>query len=236
MKSYPLFLILVLLISNPVKGQDVLAINRSLQDFTSKMRFISSNTGPGSLSAGNASIEGSEYFDEEFVKGDMLTQNSELFSGIPMRYNAYFENMEIRLPDSMVYTMSDPGLIFQVRLKKDVMIFTHYISPLGEKDGFLYVLYEGKCSLYRRNYKVFREKIPSNGILSEVPAKLVDKPKEYYIRSKDKTPTVILSKKDLLLILNDHPSEVEDFLKKEKVKLNKDEDLIKLLTYYDSLK
>jgi hypothetical protein len=223
------------LLSAPAIGQDDLAINRSLQDFASKMRFSNYNTGTGNSSAGRASIEGSEYFDENFVKGDLFTQNSERFSGIPMRYNAYDDNIEVKLPDSLIYNLSDPGLIFQVKLNKDIMIYTHYLSPFGERGGFLFVLYDGNCSLYRRNYKVFREKVPSNGIINEVPAKIADKPKEYYVRIKDKLPSIILSKKDLLLLLNDHADKVQDFFKKEKVKWNNEGDLIKVINFYDSL-
>jgi hypothetical protein len=234
-RIFPLFFLGVVSLSNPAKAQDKLVINRSLQDFASKMRFVSNSPGSGNSSFQNNSIEGSEYLNENFVKGDLLTQNSESFTDIPMRYNAYSDNMEVKLPDSMIYCLSDPGLIFQVKMRKDVMIYTHYVSPMGERDGFLFVLYEGKCSLYRRNYKVFNEKIPSNGILNEVPAKIADKPKEYYIRLNDTPPVIILSKKDLLLVLRDHSDELEKYLKKEKIRLNQEEDLIKVITYYDSL-
>jgi hypothetical protein len=234
-RNLSLFFTWTFFLTAPVMGQDDLAINRSLQDFASRMRFSNNNAGIGNASASNSSVEGSEYLDNNFVKGDLITQNSELFSGIPMRYNAYYENFEVKLPDSMIYSLSDPGLIFQVRFQKETMIYTRYVSPLGEREGFLFVLYEGKCALYRRNYKVFKERIPSNGILNEVPAKLVDKPKEFYIRTKEGPPAVIPSKKELLFFLGDHSDEMEKYIKKEKTKLNNGEDLIRLLTYYDSL-
>jgi hypothetical protein len=35
--------------------------------------------------------------------------------------------------------------------------------------------------------------------------------------------------------MNSHSSEIDVFLKREKIKVNREEDLIKVLTYFDSL-
>ena len=232
------FLLFVCILPQGIQGQhtyDNIYINRTLQDFASEMRFVGASGDPHGIGGSNAKIEGSEYLDENFVNGEIFTMNSEHFSDIPMRYNSYYDNIEVKLPDGQIYGLTDPKLIFQVRMNKDFMIHTRYVSTFGEKDGFLFVLHEGKCSLYRRNYKIFKEKVPSNGLISEVPAKIVDKPKEYYIRLKDNLPTVIITKKDLLLFLHDHSAELEEFFKKERVKLNTDEDMIRVVTFYNSL-
>lgn len=206
-------------------------INRSLQDFASKMQLYGTPAG----TPGYSKVEGSEFMDDNFEKGDIFTVNSEHFSEIPMRYNAYYDNVEVQLPNGTIYKISDPKLIFQIRIKENYMVYTSFMSPDGEKEGYLSLLYEGKSALYRRNSKIFRERVPSNGILNEVPAKIVDVPKEYYVRSKEKNPRFINSKKDLLLLYPDHSSQLETFFKKEKLKTNNDEDLIKAVTYCDSL-
>jgi len=58
---------------------------------------------------------------------------------------------------------------------------------------------------------------------------------EYYIRTKDGTTSFCNSKKDLLSTMSSAVSEIEDYLKKEKIRLNREDDLIKVVSYYDSL-
>jgi len=45
-----------------------------------------------------------------------------------------------------------------------------------------------KNLLYRRDYKVFMEGKPSNGIVNEIPAKIVERPQEYYIDTGNGLP------------------------------------------------
>jgi len=224
-----LFLMIFLLFESGY-SQDAERINRSLQDFASQMRFGSSK--PSEL---NIKVGGSEFLDENFVNGEILTLKSEHFTGIPMRYNAYLDNIEVKLPDSLIYNLSDPGLIFQIRLKNQVLVYSHYISPLGDRSGFLFVLHDGRHSLYRRNYKVFKERVPSNGIINEVPARIVDKPSEYYVKSKDGLIRLFNSKKDLLDLLGEHIGDMEDFIRKNRIRLNHEDDMIKVMAYYNSL-
>ena len=234
-KHLSFLFILPLMVTFPLLGQDATVINRTLQDFVSKMRFGGNEQVRDNTGRNNSTVEGSEYLDDKFVEGDLITQNSERYSGVPIRYNAYNDNIEVKLPDGKIYLVADKQIISQVKFNDNILIYTKYLSTQGEKRGFLFVLYAGECLLYRRNWKEFKAGIPSNGIVSEIPSRIVDKPEEFYIRIKEKLPMIINSKKDLLWLLQDHSAEIEDFLKKENVKINDDHDLIKVLSYYDSL-
>jgi hypothetical protein len=216
-------------------GQEVGTNYKTLKDFESELRFGNSRAVQFSIGESSSVTEGSEYLEENFVNGEILTSQSEHFTDIPMRYNAYKDEIEVKLQDSIIYGLTDPSKILQILLKNRVLIHKDFYSESGKNSGYLFVLYQGNSSLCCRNTKIFKERIPSNGITPETPARILDKPKEYYIQLKDELPRIFSSKKDLLELLKSHSSEMEDFLKKGKVKLNKDEDLIKVLTYYDSL-
>jgi len=208
-----------------------LGINRSLQDFALDMRFVGNEAGRRVRS----NIEGSEFLNENFVSGDILTRDSEHFTGIPMRYNALLDNIEVKLPNGTVCDLTDPDKIFQVLLNKQVLVYENYMSGSGKKSGFLFMMHDGKSKLYRRYYKVFNEGRPSNGITPEIPPKIADKPSEIYIRVGEGIPVLCNSKKDLLGMMGSDAEAMDDFLKKEKIRMNSEDDLIKALSHYDSL-
>jgi hypothetical protein len=222
--------VMVYITSHASFGQDKIIINRSLEDFASEMRFVGNTPGRS-----YTKFEGSEYLDENFVNGQILTLNAECFKDIPMRYNAFTDNIEVRLPNGNVSELIDPAQIFQILLNKNVLVYTDYLSTDEKRKGFLFLLYDESSKLYRRNYKTYKEGTPSNGIIPEIPSKIVDKPNEYYIKRHSDISRLCNSRKDLLDIMNNHSSEIDDFLKREKIKVNREEDLIKVLTYFDSL-
>jgi hypothetical protein len=209
-------------------------INRTLRDLEANQRFVNPLAGKSEADL-NSTVEGSPYFDENLINGEIYTRQAEKFSDVPMRYNAYSDEIEFKLPDGVVYILSDPKKIFQIKLNDKVVVFSEYISNKEVREGFLFVLYSGKSSLYLRRYKVYKPKVPSNGIINEVPAKYVDKPLEYYIKPENGLPQLFNTKRDLLRLLSKHSSEIETYMKKENVNMNDNNDLIKVLKYYDSL-
>jgi hypothetical protein len=215
--------------------QEVGTNYKTLKDFESELHFGNSRSVQFTIGESSSITEGSEYLEENFVNGEILTSQSDHFTDIPMRYNAFKDEIEVKLHDSIIYGLTDPSRIQQILLRNKVLIHKDFYSESGKNSGYLFVLYQGNSSLCCRNTKIFKERIPSNGITPETPARIIDRPKEYYIQIKNELPRIFSSKKDLLQLLGSHSTEVENFLKKEKVKLNRDEDLIKVLTYYDSL-
>jgi hypothetical protein len=206
-------------------------INRPLRDFQDNYRFVNQ----GSNSMANSKIEGTPYYNKNLTNGEIYTQESVRFSDVPMRYNAYSDEIEFESPDGDTCVFIDPKKIFQIKLNDEILVYTEYITDNVIKNGFLFVLYIGKSSLYLRRYKVLNPTVPSNGIINEMPARFADKPSEYYIKLGDKMPQLLGSKRDLIKLLGDHTSEIEKYIKAENIRMNNADDLIKVLTYYDSL-
>ena len=237
MKRKNVFLLLVICsVFQSVFSQRNDFINKTLENLSSELRFGNGRSVYYGTAEIDANIEGSEYMDENFVNGDIFTLEYEHFSNIPMRYNAYLDSLEVKLADGIIYNLTDLSKIMHILLGGKVMVYTTFISANQKSTGFLFELYNGKSSLYCRNNKILKERIPSNGIIPEVPPKIIDKPNEFYIRLNDGLPHIFSSKKDLLELLKSHSKEIEIFVKKEKIKIKKDDDIIKVLTYYDSLK
>jgi hypothetical protein len=161
--------------------------------------------------------------------------DNERFTGIPMRFNAYHGEIEVLMPDSSVWSLSNRVEIVKILLNSSVLVYTKFITDEGEKSGYLASIYNGKNLLFRRDYKVFLEGTPSNGIVNEIPSKIVNRPKEYYIKAVSGLPKLFKSSKDLTEFFPAHAREINDYIKKGKLSLKKEADLIKLATYIDTL-
>lgn len=199
------------------------------------MQLSSPTPGYRMIGRTNSTVEGSEYLNEKFEKGEIFTSDSECFSGIPMRYNAYHGEIEVLMPDSTIWSLTNRSDIIKINLNSSVLVHTRFISAEGEKSGYLSLVYSGKNLLYRRDYKVFMEGVPSNGIINEIPSKIVDRPKEFYIQTDAGKPKIFKTSKDLSELLGNKSQEINLFIKKEKINMKKEADLIKLITYYDKI-
>jgi hypothetical protein len=216
-------------------GQDNLYFNRSLQDFASKMQLSGSEGGYRMSGGSKSTVEGSEYLNEKFVKGEIFTSDSERFTDIPMRFNAYHDEVEVLMPDTTIWTLTNKSNIIKIHLNSSVLVYTGFISDEGNKSGYLSLIYSGKNLLYRRDYKVFMEGVPSNGIINEIPSKIVDRQKEFFIKTDAGLPRFFKTYKGLSEISGTQSSEIKSFIKKNKINLKKEDDLIKLMTYIDTI-
>lgn len=216
-------------------GQDNLYFNRALQDLASKMQLSGNTTGTSMRSGVRSDIEGSVYLNDNFEKGEIFTSDHEHFTDVPMRLNAWHNEIEVLMPDSIIWSLSNNENIVKIHLNSSDFVYTSFNSADGEKSGYLSVIYDDKTTLYRRNYKIWKEGVPSNGIINEIPPRIIDAPVEYYIKVNSGPAVFVKSLKDLNEKLGSHSSEINSFIRKEKISFKKEADLVKVLSYFDSL-
>jgi len=224
-----------LFLHNTVDGQDNLYFNRALQDLASKMQLSGNNTGTSMKRGVGSDIEGSVYLNDNFEKGVIFTSDHERFTDVPMRFNAYHSGIEVLMPDSIVWSLANNENIVKIQLNSSVLVYTRFNSADGDKSGYLSVIYDDKSTLYRRDYKILKEGVPSNGIINEIPPRMIDAPVEYYIKINEGPVLLVKSLKDLQEKLGTHSSEIKSFIKREKTSFRTESDLIKVMSYFDSL-
>ena len=104
--------------------------------------------------------------------------------------------------------------------------------------GIFEILAKGYCKLLlKRNMTIKREKETVN--LNYEGGNYVDRfvtQEVYYIKKGNASPLVIKkNKKKILKLLSDKAEELENYIEKNKIKVSKDPDLIRLFEYYNSL-
>jgi hypothetical protein len=183
--------------------------------------------------------EGSQYFDEEFK--ELKTAPSA--GKVKARYNAFFDEMEIKKGE-------EQGWINKYR-HRDKIIFAEDGKAFKILDadsrpdknalGYFEVLLENnRVSLYKKNIKklsVGLENSPYMIPVPEVITEFQDEKTEYYIELGKNGNALKLSRTrgGVAKLFGEKRDIVKNYMKENKLKVTRDEDLIKIITYVNSL-
>lgn len=205
---------------------------------TESTNYLSSR--PITINANERNFSGSAYENKEFVKGYVFKNGKTLASNVALRYNAKRDEIEVKSSPSSsnesarVLVKNDD---IYIKILNKVFVY----SPVREgidKAGYFMVIHEGaNYSLYKKLTKKFiegREAI--NSITRDTPPAFQDKEVYYLVNKTDGSFTTFpKSKKGKLKIFSTHKKEVKNFVKTNRLNINKDYDLAKLVKYYDTL-
>jgi hypothetical protein len=175
-------------------------------------------------------IQGSPYLNENFVSGELYFIDTSAFR-LPLRYNIYNDEMEYQLNDNN-FVVDNPQMLNKIVINKSVFVYLPFI----EKGGYFELLVSGKSFLVQKRIVTFK---PAEGPKpiegADIPAKFIKEKDKFYIVLNN-TETIRIDKlKTLVGALNDKKAIIESFLKSERIKNTKKENLIKIMEYYNSL-
>ena len=179
---------------------------------------------------------GHPFFKEDKFYNSTLGFDGKIYSNIRIKYdllNQFFilyqdtyENHPrfLKLNNNLI----DSIIIYDINTEYFFKSLNKYSLPSDMK--FFEILYEGNLSFvtgrrkYIQEYAVHGRKHRINEL------------KRYYIIRDDKVH-LILTKRDVLSLLIDKKDEVKKYIRKErlKIKLKKPNDIIKLLSFYESI-
>jgi len=185
------------------------------------------NNGPKKLRYSD--IQGKPYYYANFVPAKV----GDTSGIIPIRYNSFLDSIEIMDNNTgSVYELPKednyPKFTFQTTQEKLVLVNTN-----NEYSGYFFELVGGKNRLLKKISTKFKDEIPApNSLVSAIPAKFEVQKPIYFIKTDDNVIKVTKKADDLL---NDLPADkkdaTKDFIKTNKIKLNEELDLIKLVSF-----
>jgi hypothetical protein len=180
-------------------------------------------------------IKGTPYLSADFAVGTVWTTDDVVYKDIPLRYNCYFGVMEFK-KDNSSYELKPEEKIKRVEFGGQVFAYKEFeANNGGTNKSFCKVLSEGKALLCVRFSVKFYEPEPLKGFAESKPARFDNFTKDYYVSFNNSPAKQILTKKKLIEILADKKDKVESFISKQKLSVKKEEDLKKIVTYYNSL-
>ena len=173
-------------------------------------------------------LVGTVYIDKEY----QLATSSIAKSKYLTRYDAYHDQMEIEVDNQQYYLPKtlDSKVIFS---DKTYGVYTYNEEPLF----FKITLPTTKISLLVKETIKLNQEVESNGIVAYKPKTLARIKDQYFytIQNNDalKLPK---NKKHFYAIFSKNSKTIQQFVKKNKLDIKNQNDLIKIFTYYTTLK
>ena len=181
-------------------------------------------------------IKDDAYANPNFISGNIYQEDQLIKSGVPMRFNAFADEIEIKQnPSDKAYSalVKDPSIF--VKMGTDLYVLVPYKGS-NEKGGYFNVLYDGKTyDLYKKTKADFREAVKSETTYGRDTPPSFSKNTTYYLVEDGRFLEMPSSKNKILNMMDSKGSEMKEFIKKNKLDLNKEQDLINAITHFDSL-
>lgn len=175
-----------------------------------------------------AKTEGSAYyFDNWETEGIIYTSNKQRFKIKNVNINLFYNTLDALYDGNSVYTFNNENLVKIVINGKDFRVF-----KVDKDVKILESFFRGKFSVYRYNSLIYRDSSP-NPMINRKTNKYIKKSK-YYVYNKGDLTRLKLSKKSFSKVFQSETVSKEsilDFIKKNKISLSEEEDLLKVLNF-----
>ena len=187
------------------------------------------------LKTAQKNATGSPYFTEKFQKGTIYKNNTVLKRNINLRYNASRDLVEIEFNQNQSKILRHSPNIYVVINNKQYV----YIPDSTDEENhgyFIVLLEESKMSLYKKQEKTFREgKKSVNSMTSDIPATYKTKETLFLVNEKEELQELPKSKNGKVKSFKSHSKELKQYIKENNLNINKENQLIKLISYYNTL-
>jgi len=168
----------------------------------------------------------SPYIGKEFSNAKTAIN----YEQVPIRYNSYTDEIEFKKDGNIQVLPKTTDLSrIEVLSPKQVIVL---LDTSDDLNGYFFELVNGKNTLYKKIKTKFTDVVPAaNSYASEKPANFRTLPTMYYIKTQNGFIKKPKNQKDIINQFPDQKDSLTSFFKSNKIKFDKDEDLIKLVTF-----
>jgi hypothetical protein len=176
--------------------------------------------------------EGKVFFPEEYSLATITTANGKAYKNIKAKLNL-FDNSLLFLDSAQrefVVTLPVAKVEFE---SSPVQKGYTFIKPLSDTaSAFYHVLDSGKITLLKKIFLTYKDQ---TGFGSTNVTRIFEQKYSYHTYSNEVVTALERSKADILTLLADKSNKVEAYIESEKLKLRKEEDLVKVFRFYNTL-
>lgn len=181
-------------------------------------------------------IKDEAYANTNFINGNIYQEDQLIKSGVPMRYNAFADEIEIKKNSTDVdygALIKDPDIF--VKVGKNLYVFIPFEGS-NEKGGYFNVLSDGKnYDLYKKTTATFQEAKKAATTYAKATPPSFSKNVTYYLVEDGRFLEMPKSKSRILKMMNSKKKEINSYVKENKLNIDNEGDLIQLVSYFDSL-
>jgi len=157
------------------------------------------------------------------------------YKDVPLRYNLYNDDLEFKNPAGEILALAQPEIVEYAVFGDNLLVYSNYLSGTKPKKGFLVLIEDGKAKLLSKVSVLYQEPTQPGAYQEAGPAKFVRRADESFIRVGEEMALTVSNKKSVLEAFPDNRDKIEDFISKNKIKLNKLEGLAEVVKFYNSL-
>jgi len=182
---------------------------------------------------------GTPYAERSFQPGHVYRDGVLLASNVGLRYNALRDEFEIKKSLSSsnyaAKVLSQSEDIY-VKISNKLYIYAPKHSE-EEKGGYFQVIYKGESlSLYKKVSKTFIEgKKAINSIATDILPMYKEKETLYFVNAANEFIELPGSRNGKINYFSENKKLVKQHIREKKLNVNKVHDLIRLLTYYNTI-
>lgn len=174
-------------------------------------------------------IEGSPYYSDEFIQSEVLLKDGSLVS-VPIRYDLFQDEIEFRR-ENITLWLSKRN-IASIKMGVETLLVDSPSNEAGEP-GYFFVQDTGEYSLFIKRNARFIPAVPARGYTEAIPDRFERENDLFFIKKHGSPVQEIQSKKALQRILADNPQAL-DFVKKNRIGINKSEGLQALVSFLNN--
>lgn len=177
-------------------------------------------------------VDGSPYYQDDWQPGAIYNNDNTYTELTQLKYNVYIDEL-VFLHEGTQYIVPRKLKIERFTLGEEEFIGAYD----GERYSFFKVYEPGKPAMLLKNYKCIVEKgEPSKGYIPATKDEFIVKEKIYvYKPGLDAMEILPRRGQEILPYLQDKRDELETYIKRNRLKMRKLEDLVEIVRYYDSL-
>ena len=200
------------------------------QSMLEKLRLEESIKGIQNMSYSD--IEGNPFLFKDFERGYVVMKGGERYD-VLLRYDKYAEEVQFKAGD-MVYAVSNQDEIERVNIGGVEFIHSLYKMSIGSgniKESYFEVLADGKYVLLAKKNIRVKDPEPPKLYTEAKPAEFIIQEDSYFIKSGTADALRIKTKNDLKAYFDGREEGVLQFVKRQKLNVNKKEDLVQVIKY-----
>lgn len=184
----------------------------------------------------NIDTEGSKYINKNFTPITIAQFEDKIYNG---RYNAFSGEMEVNLGDNKVLLL-DNNTDYEITFSHSKKLYRteNFTNNKGvKKNGFLVVVHEtNKSALLKEESITYHKKVEAaSSYEKDIPARYIRNKDAYYIDYNNTITYISHKRKDLLKSFPNEASKLKSYIKKNKINLKEEDDLIKIVDYMSNL-
>jgi len=176
-------------------------------------------------------ISGSPYFSDEFTEGEVKMPDGIRYQRVMLRYDIYSDRIEFKDKKGQVLEILEPEKYDCFLIGSQTFRYVVYEAGNKTSKNYMQMLAGGKFTLYKKLRIEFKEAQKPQAYKEAEPAKFIAMPADYYLSVGAGQAKKIKSQKETIETLRSLKPDLTSYVKKEKLNLNKEDDLIRAVEY-----